>query len=63
MLIITDVELMKKLGEGAFISLNNISGSFGEVYLGKWHGAFVAAKKLKGEEEWKAFEREAELLE
>lgn len=51
--IIGDVEITKKLGEG----------SFGVVYLGMWHGAPVAAKKLKGEEEWKAFQREAELLE
>lgn len=61
---ITDVELKRKLGEGkSCINSLHVVGNFGEVYLAMWHGAPVAAKKLKGEAEWKAFQREAELLE
>lgn len=38
-------------------------GTFGTVYYGTWHGAPIAAKQLKGIDEWAAFQREAQLLE
>lgn len=53
LLAIKNVKIQTAIGDG----------NFGTVYLGEWDGAKVAAKKLKGQEEWKAFAREAELLE
>lgn len=50
---LTEVTIQKSLGEG----------NYGTVCLAAWQGVKVAAKKLKGgEDEWKAFSREAKIL-
>eukprot|EP01114_Cavostelium_apophysatum_P005290 TRINITY_DN1609_c0_g1_i2.p1 TRINITY_DN1609_c0_g1~~TRINITY_DN1609_c0_g1_i2.p1 ORF type:complete len:602 (+),score=84.00 TRINITY_DN1609_c0_g1_i2:143-1807(+) len=46
------VEVLNRLG----------GGHFGEVFLGKYHAAKVALKKLKDENSWKEFSREAAII-
>ncbi len=49
---LTDVNILEKLG----------AGNFGEVYKGEWNGAEVALKKLKSQEDFEEFAKEAMVL-
>jgi predicted Ser/Thr protein kinase len=47
-----EINIIKKLG----------AGNYGEVYLGDWLGTSVALKKLKDDNDFQEFQREASTL-